>query len=349
MSDNNSSDELIVDVNTDDLDAFTDLFNGRAKQEEVVEPEAKTEDSEVVEPNAPDGNENNDNDNDEDDSLATENDDDNGDGDEDDGEEETPEPEPKPKPKSRFQERINELTAKAREAERDKEALQRKLDEILSKLDNSAKEEPKDQTTANPLGAPTPEDKLENGEDKYPLGEFDPLYIRDLTRFTIQKETEELRAKEEETRKQKELEESRNSLHTEWQGKLEKARETYEDLDDKNAHLEETFRDLDPAYGEYLANTIMSLDHGPDVLYYLASNIAEAKKIAASGPVKATIALGRIESFFLKEAETEVKKPKVSKAPTPPPVLNKGTNSVKNVAPDTDDLDAFEKTFFKRK
>ena len=89
----------------------------------------------------------------------------------------------------------------------------------------------------------------------------------------------------------------------------------------------------------------MSMDHGPDVLYYLAENVDEAKEIFESGPQKATIALGRIESRYIQSEST--KRPRVSKAPSPPPTNKGSAGGSKTVRPDTDDLDSFEKTFFK--
>ena len=95
------------------------------------------------------------------------------------------------------------------------------------------------------------------------------------------------------------------------------------------------------------------MDKGPDVLYYLASNPEEARQIVNSGAQKATLALGRIEAKFLEvESKKSSAKPKVSKAPTPPPpnARARGANGAFiSVQPDTDDLDAFEAAFFDKK
>jgi len=91
------------------------------------------------------------------------------------------------------------------------------------------------------------------------------------------------------------------------------------------------------------------MDKGPDVLYYLSNHPEEANSIVNSGAQKATLALGRIESRFLK-SEQDAPKPKLTKAPAPPPrgAQARGTNGAYiAVAPDTDDLDAFEQEFFK--
>src|SRR3546814_4068418 len=64
-----------------------------------------------------------------------------------------------------------------------------------------------------------------------------------------------------------------------------------------------SFAGIPQEYGEYLTATIMSLDNGPDVLYYLSENIAEAKRIVNLDGTKAAIALGRIDAKF--EADVE--------------------------------------------
>lgn len=326
--------ETFVDPNTDDLDAFNQLLNGNAKVKEV-EKEVEVETPEEVDAEIEDTPED-----DENDPLASE--------EEEvlDDQEEEDEGPPKlsgKKNKKTAQERINELTAKVRQKEREFEAL-------LAKLD-APKQEQKPEVKPEPKGEPTPDDLLENGDPKYALGEFDPAFIRDLTRFTFAQEAEATRIKEEETRALQEKQENERQLATEWQGKLTKAAEKYEDFFPKIAALEADFGGLDPAYGEYLAKTIMSLDYGTDVLNYLAENRAEAQRIANLGAAKATIALGRIEArFFEDETEEEKPKPVLTRAPAPPPSLNRGSsgNSGKAVRPDTDDLAEFERTFFKK-
>lgn len=329
----------IVDANTDDLDAFNSLLHGHAT-EAVKEPEtpAKVEE-EIVEADA---------DALEDDTLATKEDETPDEGGSEEEEADDAEPDPKPK-KNRFQERINDLTAKAREAERREAEVKEKLDRILASLDKTEKPvENKTQPVVN--DGPTPDDVNEDGSDKYPLGEFDPQYIRDLTRHTIAQEREADRIRQEEEELAFEEDAAKAELATEWSGKLEASLEKYPDFPEKNVNLESTFKDLDPSYGEYLATTIMGMDNGVDVLYHLANNLEEAKRIVASGPAKATLALGRLEARFALQAEEIVeKKLRVSNAPVPPPQQNKGSATVTSIAPDTDDLDAFNELMFPKR
>jgi hypothetical protein len=178
----------------------------------------------------------------------------------------------------------------------------------------------------------------------YPLGEYDPQFTLDLTDWRMdQREAQRAEKNAKQTQEQEDAR-ARQALAQDWQEKLAPAQERYPDFEQKGENLSPVFEKLDSAYTEYLAATVMAMDHGPDVLYYLAENTNEAAQIFAMGPQKATIALGRIESRFLQETPP---KRRVSKAPTPPPT-NKGSDASKGrVKPDTDDLDAFAKSFFK--
>lgn len=246
-----------------------------------------------------------------------------------------------PKPKNRFQERINELTAKAREAERRAEEIEQRLKEY------EESKAPKPETNDS---GPTPDDKNEDGTDKYPLGEFDPQYIRDLTKHTLAEEQKAVRQEQEAEKQRQKEEEVKQALSEEWQKKLAPAQERYPDFHEKGENLDAVFESVDPSYTQYLATTIMSMDFGPDVLYYLANNTDEAERIISMGPTKATIALGRLESkFAFADEEKQKARPKISKAPTPPERLNKGSAAaVVEVEDSTDDLDAFAKKFFKK-
>jgi hypothetical protein len=333
-----STENTPVETVTDDLDAFSEQLYGQSKSE----PEAATSEDTDVEEQEVDATETKTQDDDAD-AVETETDDDADTVEEEDDND--PEPDVKPK-KNRFQERIDELTGKAKNAEREAEELRRRLEAI------EQKQNPKDEPTPAPadVSGPSADDKNEDGSDKYPLGEFDPQYIRDLTRHTLQQEREAEKQRESAAKQEQEYAAERAALTESWQEKLGPAQERYPDFQEKGAELFTTFNGIDQTYGEYLTATLMSMDHGPDVLYYLASNLDEANNIVASGPTKATIALGRLEAKFVQEAaEKTLARPKVSKAPTPPTTLKGSNQVVADVPDDTDDLEAFAKKLFKKK
>lgn len=325
---------------TEDLDAFSNEFFGQTRApdpqeaatsevEEIEDQPSEDDDAtEITEEGSQEG-----------DDTPSE------DETEDDGEQaEEIADEPKPK-KNRFQERIDELTTARREAERREIALRAEFEALKAKL-----EQPDESYEESEAIGPSPDDVNEDGTDKYPLGEFDPKFIKDQVKFTLEQEMkalEQARAQEEE---QRVLEQQQQEIQKTWNDKLVPAQERYPDFQEKGQTLIDSFNGLDPSYGEYITNVIMSMDYGPDVFYYLSNNPDEAHKIVNSGAAKATIALGRLEAkFAFAEEEKQKARPIVSKAPTPPAHLNKGSAMARaEVAPDTDDLDAFEALYFKK-
>jgi hypothetical protein len=252
-----------------------------------------------------------------------------------------------PPKKKTVQDRIDELVKQREDAKREADAridaLQKDFEAKLAAL------QPKPQAKAN--AEPSPLDLNEDGTAKYELGEFDPQYIRDLTRHTLETERVQAQKRDEEARQQRAQQEAQQALTATWNGKLEAAKAEYPDLVEKAKPLLDGFNNLDSAYAGYLSTVLMSMDKGPDVLYYLSNHPDEARQIVNSGAQKATLALGRIEAKFLEaDAQKQVAKPKVSRAPEPPNVRARGTNGAYvSVAPDTDDLDAFTAEFFRRK
>lgn len=322
-----------VSVDTESLDDFADELFGQSKSQsepassEKSEDEPVTEDDAQTEDNTQVG---------EDDAPADE-------------DEETSEVDTEVKPKkNRFQERIDELTSKAREAERKAAELEQRL----AKFEKTNEPEPKTQEVVNTnTDGPSPDDKNEDGTEKYPLGEFDPKFAADVVRHTLRQEREAMLAQERENQARLKQEQETAVLQASWNEKLEPAKERYPDFIEKGQNLGSTFENIEPTYADYLTTTIMSMEYGPDVLYYLANNLDEATKIVQSGATKATIALGRLESKFAEAEETKQKaRPKVSNAPTPPAHMNKGSAAAKAaVDPNTDDLDEFARALFNKK
>ena len=254
--------------------------------------------------------------------------------------------EEKPVKKSRkqtAQERINELTRARHEAEREVAAVKARNAELEKGTEDSSK----DDKETEDVGLPTPDTKNEDGTDKYPLGEFDPAFIRDLTRATINQEKEASRIEQEERQKTEELDRAQAKVQEVWVEEVQHASEKYDDFQDSVANLEDTFKSVDQQYSQYLADTIMSSDYGTEVLYYLSQNMDEAQAIVDAGATKATLAIGRIEANFANQSEKAPTAKKVTKAKAPPVKRSRGSNSSSGIASDTDDLDAFEKTFFK--
>lgn len=311
--------------NNDDLDTFSTDFFGEKK---VDEPAAKPEvEQEVLD------------DTDVEDTEAQKTDD------EDVTEDTVLEEEP-PKKKT-VQDRINEVVKQREEYKREADAkiaeLERKFEDF-QKAREPAKIEQK-------VDEPQPDSLNEDGSAKYTLGEFDPNYIKDLTRFTLNTERAQAAIEDEKQRQAKVVNDQQVALHQSWTEKVNSSQEKYPDFNEKGQTLLDGFNNLDPNYAQYLSTVLMSMEYGPDVLYYLSNNKDEAVKIVNSGAQNATLALGRIEAKFIDvEAQKLLAKPKVSKAPPPPSVQSRGTGGgATSVPADTDDLDAFTKEFFRKR
>jgi hypothetical protein len=311
-------------TDTTDLDAFSADFFGTAKPD-TPEVDPSNDDADTSS---------------EDDTLATNEAEDTSEAQTDDNEvDDTPVEKPK---KQTAQERISELTRARREAERRAEELQRKLEEL-----QTPKSAPATEPEPTVAGAPAPDDVNEDGTDKYALGEFDPAFIADLTRYNINKMYAEKEAEQQQKLAEKAQKQEAEQAVVEWEGRLQEAEKgDIPDIRDKTVTIVEEFSDLDTGYGDYLASVLMSMDKGTQVISYLADNLEEARAIVALGPQKATIALGRIEARFITPEQGKTVKPKVTTAPEPPKQFNRGAGGKFTVPDDTDDLDAFEAKFF---
>lgn len=319
------ADTPTVDVNTDDLDSFTELLNGTvAPVEDVAEVEVEEE---VIA----------------DDSGATDEAEDESEPTGEDESEEDEEDILAPKKKSNARERINELTAEKYAEKRRADALELRLTALEAVKEKAP--EPVVQKVGN--DGPDPDATDDRGELVYPLGEFDPKYIAALQKHTFKVEWENhLRQQQQESEAVKAAD-TEKQLQQEWQTKLAKSEEGLEDLRPTIATLESEFGNLEPEFGSYLAQTIMSMDTGPEVLYYLANNLDEARKIVTAGTRGATLALGKIEARIESALSKKVTSPVQTRAPTPP-ITTRGNSGRLSVAADTDDLEKFESLLFKK-
>lgn len=341
----NTEDTNNVDIDDTNLEDFETKFYGSSPAKESVDEvrEDKEEAEEEVVEN-------------EDDSLAPDEDEDEAeeeeaDEDEDSEEEEEVEEVPTPKQKrNKTQERIEKLVAEARQAERDRDALRAEFEKFRAEHEVKTKEEAPNIREQLLPDAPSPDAVDDKGEPLYELGEFDPKFIRDLTKFTIEQETKAAKAEAAKEAEQARLTAQQDEIKNKWADNVTKAEAELPELREKLKTMGDTFGSIEPDYGEYLATTIMNSDVGPQIMYYLSQNIDEARKIVASGPVAATLALGRLEAKLTPPSEEEKKRnsKQVSKAAAPPEERTRGSGGKFTVAMDTDDLDAFERVFLKK-
>lgn len=256
------------------------------------------------------------------------------------------EQEDKPRKKT-VQDRIDEVVRQREDLRRESQAELAALKAEIEKLKTPAQpvEQQAEKTEPDALALKA------DGTPVYELGEFDPAYIRDLTRHMLTQERERMQKESQEAQQQSAVQIEQTKLQDSWNAKIEEVTKTIPDFVEKGQALLSNFSNLEPNYAAYLTQVLQSMDAGPEVLYYLSTHPEEAVQIVNSGAQKATLALGRIESRFINNA-AGTPQVRQSKAPAPPPpsTRSRGTNGAFiAVAPDTDDLAAFSSEFFRKK
>ena len=217
-----------------------------------------------------------------------------------------------PKPKKSAQQRIDELTWKAREAERQAEYWR-------ERAFTGAQGQPQPAIEPQPApsaGVPDP--------NAYEYGVTDARYIEDLAAW---KAEEVISRREAEAR----------------------ARSTFEGF---QARVATQYPDGEPAgllalkslpsIPQSVADIIMTTENGPKLADHLGTNLREFQRISAMPPHLQAFELAKIEQRLT--APVTPKPNTVTNAPTPAPQV-RGSGGRFTVAPDTSDFAAFEKQY----
>jgi len=173
---------------------------------------------------------------------------------------------------SGVQKRINELTWKSKEAERQLQRLQDEND--LLKQSSTQQAQPQQVDAQEPRS-----DDFEDYDE----------YIRSLSRYNSQKEFQRLSAEREQKAKQREFKERQ----AETQKKLSKGYEKYEDFEKTVLSKMDYFNDA-PHVSDALGGT----ENLADVAYHLAQNPAELTEISNMNPIDAAVAIGKLDAKF---------------------------------------------------
>lgn len=180
----------------------------------------------------------------------------------DDGDEDTAQPEEGKKPAKGVQKRLDELTKRFRDAERDKERLL-----ALLERSGTSPEVRQPTTPATRTDEPPREDQFEDYD----------AYQRALTRFEV---LQDLRVEQEQVAAK-----SRRDAF------LTKATAKYDDFN-------EVISDPSLPITTTMAEVIYDSEHGADIAYHLGTNAAEAARIAALPNHRQAIELGKLEAKF---------------------------------------------------
>lgn len=257
--------------------------------------------------------------------------------------------------------RIGQAVAKQRAAERERDeergARRAEMDELRREIATL-----KGGLTTPKDGAKQPVDKDAPRATDYEYGELDAAYIRDLaiheTRKAIAVERTAQTAERQTDAQRREAQEFTAKAKVFEAAGLEK-------FDDFGEVVVQGAKDgvwpLDKPFGDLMFESEL----GPDIAYYLATHVEEAKKIMAQSPAGQARAFGRLEATFSsttldaaeQDEETDateagqaqqqqVHKPaqaRTSQAPPPPAKRARGAGGKTQVSADTNDFSAFER------
>lgn len=201
--------------------------------------------------------------------------------------------------------RYSDLTRQLKESQAQQQRSQQQLDAALQALDRVTGGLKKDE----PAPAPKPE-----AEEELVPPEFVDLeqYQRDMAVYTgkvaERSAKAALKAAEADRERERitaEQEANKKQVAEAWNSRRTAAMQKYEDYS-------EVAESPDVPISAAGAMVITSLEHGPEVAYYLGQHIDEARKIAAMPPILQAVELGKLEARI-----TAPKPPAMSKAPEP--------------------------------
>lgn len=235
--------------------------------------------------------------------------------------------------------RIRELTRRNRELQRQLES--RGNEELLARLENIERGlqggNGGDNRSSQETPAPDPTDT-----DKYPLGHLDDRYIEDKLEWLAEKKATE-RA-DAVLQRQQEYEQGQQA-----QRQQEELLAKVDDLATKGIELFDDFQESvveasmrgDWVLSQATFEAAHEAEHGAQILYDLAQDKAEAKRVANLSPYQ--------QLKFVQERDAEIAKGKqprrVPQAGDPPRNPARGANSRTSINPATDNLDDFEKAW----
>jgi uncharacterized protein YfcZ (UPF0381/DUF406 family) len=243
------------------------------------------------------------------------------------------------KPKQTAEERIRELNRKYREEQRAREQDRLGFEARLAALETGKK----DLTPEKDGGKNTDEREPPNPKDleKYPLGALDDRYIQDAIAFQAEKSAKEmvdsLLQRQEQSAQEAEAERQLAELRSKADNVAAKGTELHPDYQD--VVVEAGMRgdyDLTQTTFEAAAEA----DHGAEILYALATDPAEASRVAKLS------AFQQLKYVADKNAEIAGKGTSAKKIPgagAPPQTIPAGKGGRKTISANTDNFEEFER------
>lgn len=228
--------------------------------------------------------------------------------------------ESQPKPKKTAQDRIDEVTAARRQAERDAKEAREEAERWRALAEQRAATSQTPQTPQGSDGKPNPED--------FQDGVYDPAYVEALTDWKADQAVSKRLSERDQVRTQQTALTAFNA----------RAAEAFPDGEPDGLKALKAI----PQLSQTVALTILDMDDGPKVADHLGANRAELSRIESLPPHMQVLELAKI-STRLASAPAAPAANKIPGAPEPPDNRVRGSGGQFKTPPDTSDFAAFEK------
>lgn len=230
---------------------------------------------------------------------------------------------PAPKPKKSVQERIDELTAARREAERDRDFYR---EQALRQTDAPTNAPRSQAEYVDEDPAPSP--------DEFEYGENDARFIRAHATWEARREV----SRQFEERAARQAEEAERQRFNERAMSYADATPDFFDV------VGQDFGRAAAVMTPVMQQAARTAEEAPAVAYHLAKHPAEARRIAALNPFAQAVEIGKLAARFGAQPASRPTPQHATNAPEPPPQV-RGPGGRFKPSPDTDDFAAFEKTY----
>lgn len=236
--------------------------------------------------------------------------------------------------KQSVSERINAITARLRQTERESKT-QRENDatekETLKSRIAELEQVPASSGAAQD-GRPDPDDKLANGDLKYPEGRNDPQFSADLVAFEVSRQMKVQTAAHDAQRAEDAAVEILGRVDSEWAEQVGKVED--QAAFEEAAAVVESFATGDAETDTVISTLIKSSPVGTDVITHLSQNPEDIESILKAGVSGAARVIGRIEGTLMKPAKEDLVPPSPPSPPPPPENNSSGSGGKTNRAED---------------
>lgn len=241
----------------------------------------------------------------------------------------------KPAPKKSAAERIGDLTAARRSAERTADTERGRADRLQAELDaiKSGKTPltTQDDTATSDPASPDP--------SQFDYGELDPKYIAALARHETAKALKAAKADDDKARQTQAADAKRQELGAKQDTLVKAGVKLHDDFDEVVMQGAKDGKwELSPHLGELLLDS----EFGPDIVYELAKDPDEAARVAKLSPTEQAKFLGRQEAKFEAAKSSQGKTPPKAPQAPPPPKTPRGNSGSHKTGADSQDFAAVE-------